>query len=65
MDQKNKVLEAIEEYTEAHHYSPSVRDLCKMTGIKSTSTMYGILKELKKCGEIDMQEKISRSITLL
>ncbi len=45
-------------------YAPSVRDICKDVGIKSTSTVHAYLKKLTQLGFIEMDNTISRSIRL-
>jgi hypothetical protein len=42
-----KISEAINTFYETHGYSPSIREIGKLTGIKSTSTVHGHLRVLK------------------
>lgn len=42
--------------------APTVRELCDYVGVKSTSTMYGYLKELELRGLITRTDKSPRSI---
>ena len=44
---------------------PSVREICAETGIKSTSTVHGILNYLEETGYIERQAGNSRSIRIL
>jgi SOS-response transcriptional repressor LexA len=60
-----KVLEAIKRYNKTYGISPSVRDLCAIVGLSSTSTVYGHLKRLQKKGKITWKPGMPRSIRLL
>ncbi|MBN2558713.1 MAG: transcriptional repressor LexA [Clostridia bacterium] len=61
-DRQQKVLEYIRSSIDVKGYSPSVRDICRDTGIKSTSTVHAYLKKLSGLGLIAMDDTISRSI---
>ena len=37
---QENLLRCIVRYQEEHGFSPSVRDLCEMTGVRSTSTVH-------------------------
>ena len=52
MKSKDKVYEYIIEYMKEHQYSPSVRDICEGTGLKSTSTVYQHMVNLEIEGKI-------------
>lgn len=43
---------------------PTVREICSETGIKSTSTVHGILQVLEREGYIERDAKYSRSIRI-
>ncbi len=43
-------------------YSPSVRDICKALGIKSTSTVHLYIEKLKDKGYLRKNDNISRSL---
>lgn len=60
-----EILEAIDDYIKASGYSPSVRDLCEMTGRNSPATIHYHLKNLKKLGYIDYDAKLSRTIRII
>ncbi len=36
---RRKILETIIEYIQVHGYSPTIREICDITGIKSTATV--------------------------
>lgn len=52
MKTRDLVEQCIIEYMEDHQYSPSIRELCEMTGLSSTSTVYQHLTSLAKEGRI-------------
>lgn len=53
MKTRDFVLQCIIEYMEEHQYSPSIRELCDMTGLTSTSTVHQHLSTLSKEGRIE------------
>ncbi len=59
---ENKVYDAIVDYISKHQYPPTVRDLCQLTGYKSTSTIFAKLKALEEKGYIKLDVKVSRGI---
>lgn len=56
------IYDAICKYRARHHYSPSVRDICRMLGAKSTSTVHGKLERMIQKGMITMTRGQSRTI---
>lgn len=59
-----ELLTAIGMYIEKHGYSPAIRDLKDMMGLKSTSTVHRYLKILKEEGKIEWNATIPRTIVL-
>lgn len=57
-----EVLKTIVEYIEKNHISPTLRELCNLTGIKSTATVYARLTRLEEFGYIEKLDKSPRSI---
>lgn len=57
-----KVLEAIIEYKEEHQVAPTVRELCRIVGLTSTSTMHGYLERLRAAGVIEWDPAKPRTI---
>lgn len=49
---QKRVLEAFSEYRDMQGHPPTVRDLCVMTGLSSTSTVHAHLRELHRKGLI-------------
>ncbi|MGN0497745.1 MAG: transcriptional repressor LexA [Acutalibacteraceae bacterium] len=62
-DSQQKILKYITECSQ-NGRSPSVRDICAATGLRSTSTVHSHLKTLKNLGFIDQDEKLNRTIRL-
>ena len=60
---QQKILKYITECSQSGH-SPSVRDICAATGLRSTSTVHSHLKTLNNLGFIDKEEKLNRTIRL-
>lgn len=59
------VLEQIKEYIDENGYSPSIRELCKITGKSSPATIHYYLKVLKQKGFIEYREKRNRTIRVI
>lgn len=62
-DKKTKVYEYIVRYFEKNMCSPSIREICDNTGIKSTSTVFVKIRELEEEGLILIQDNKTRNIT--
>ena len=63
-ERQQNVLDYLRKSIDKRGYAPSVRDICKDVGIKSTSTVHAYLKKLASLGFIEMDSAISRSIRL-
>ena len=61
---QSEVLNEIRSFIQIHGYSPTVRDIAKLTGIKSTNGVRWHLKALEKKGEIIRHKSISRGLVL-
>lgn len=53
---QQKIYDFIVEYTKEHLYSPSINDICKGTGLRSKSTVWGHLTKIEKDGLIELPE---------
>ena len=53
-EKEDMVLEIIKSYFKEHGYSPSIRDICNLSGIHSTSSVARILKLLEKNKKIKL-----------
>lgn len=60
-----KILNIIKKYKEENKISPSVRELTKLAGLKSTSTTHSYLTRLEKKGYIKRNPTCARTITIL
>lgn len=56
---------AIKQYIEKYGFSPTIRELCEMVGVKSTCTIYQSLNILKRKGYINYVYNRSRTIRVL
>lgn len=59
------VLQAIMDFTEKNKYPPSVRELCEIIGLKSSSTMHRHLEGLKLKGLVTWEPYTPRTIKIL
>lgn len=62
---KKQVYDAIEEFMATNGYAPSIRDICKATGIRSTSTVWYHLNNLRNEGRVTWKDARSRTLRLL
>ena len=49
-EKQREILLIIDEYIKKEGISPTVRELCDITGLKFTSTVHGYIKRLQKEG---------------
>jgi len=62
---QQQVYEYIKEHISQVGYPPSVRDICKSVGLRSTSTAHGYLARLEKKGLIRRDPALPRAIEVL
>ena len=65
MDNREKVYKYIVDYMTENQYAPSIREICKGVGLKSTSSVHMYLMSLKKAGLIDFSFDQARTIKLI
>lgn len=58
------ILEFLRAFTAVNGYAPSVREICAAVGLRSTASVHYHLAELKRQGQIDIDENKNRAITL-
>ena len=58
------VLDCINQYGEENGFPPTVRDICRELGIKSTATAYSYLNRLNDMGLLNKAENKKRAVTL-
>lgn len=61
-EKQQNTLNCILEFSEAHGYPPTVRELAKMLGVSSTSTVHAHLRALEARGCITRSQGSSRAI---
>lgn len=59
------VLDGIVEYQKMYGFAPSIRELCKICNLSSTSTVAMHLKRLEDKGYIKRKEDAPRAIAVL
>jgi len=59
------VYHGILDYQKIHGYAPSIRELCKICDLSSTSSVYNHLKALEKMGYIRRREDAPRAIAVI
>ncbi|WP_339064159.1 transcriptional regulator [Tepidibacillus marianensis] len=52
-------------FTSEHKYPPTVRELCDIIGLASSSTMHGYLKRLQLHGLITWEPEKPRTISIV
>jgi repressor LexA len=62
---QKEALEAIDQYVNIHNYPPAYRDIAAMLGLKSPSTVSGILHKLKDKGYISWEPTQPRTLRIL
>ena len=60
-----RVYAFIVEFMKENLYALSVREICRGTGLSSTSTVHSHLETLEILGKIEMKRKTTRAIRLV
>ncbi|MBR1797136.1 MAG: transcriptional repressor LexA [Clostridiales bacterium] len=60
----DRVYNYVKYYIKSNTYSPSVRDICKGAGLKSTSSVHMYLKKLDEQGKIEYRPGMRRAIII-
>lgn len=63
-ERQEEILRAIHKYIQANRISPTVRNICDLVGLRSSSTVHGYLSNLEKDGFITKLDNSPRSITV-
>lgn len=61
-EKQQNVYESIMQYQRVNGYAPTIREICKMVGVASTSSVYAHLKILEEKGYIARKMDASRAI---
>ena len=64
-EKESRVLNAILKYIYENGFSPSIREIGKLTGIKSTSTVHRYLSRLEQKGYIERKENSPRALRVI
>lgn len=59
---KEKVMKCIEEFERINGYAPTIRDLCKLLGLNSTSSVHRYVKMLEEDGKARSEENKARTL---
>ena len=62
---EKNILKYIEKSLKNNGYPPSVREICKAVGLKSTATVHGYLNSLEEKGYIKKESQKGRTLKLL
>lgn len=60
---QQRILDYISEFSLAHGYPPSVREICAEMGLHSPSTVHAHLKKLQEAGYLEPSEHKSRALS--
>ena len=63
-ERQKEILAEIIRFKKENGFSPTVRELCKLVGLKSTSSMAAQLSNLRDSGHITWIESMPRTITV-
>lgn len=64
-NRQQAVLDGIVEYQKQYGFAPSIRELCKICNLSSTSTVAALLKSLEDKGYIKRKADAPRAIAVL
>lgn len=64
-ERQKEILAEIIKFKKENGFSPTVRELCKLAGLKSTSSMVAQLSNLRDSGHITWIESMPRTITVV
>ncbi len=59
-----KVMDYIRKYTEENGYTPSVREIAKECGIKSTATVHSYIERLQSRGYLNKTDNKKRAVSI-
>lgn len=61
-EKQEKILNIIKDFTDKNGFSPTVREICALSGLSSPSTVHSHLKKLSDAGYISYSSNKKRSI---
>ncbi len=62
---RKRVYDMVKQYINTNGHSPTVRELCILTGLASTSTVHSHLRRLKEMGLVDFDAECPRTLVIL
>lgn len=62
---QQRTLNAIRDYIDAHGIPPSIRDVCHVMGLSSTSSVQIHFTNLQNAGAIEVRRHVPRSVRVL
>ena len=62
---RERVYSFLVDFIQKNGYSPTVREICVGTGLRSTSSVYAHLLKLEDEGKIEMKKKSTRAIKVI
>ena len=63
-NKRDEILAFVQDFSTQNGYAPTVREIMRAVGLKSTATVHYHLSKLKELGKIDMDEMKKRTISL-
>lgn len=64
-DRQKKILEVLESFQDENGYPPSIREICDLADISSTSVVNYYLDQLQEMNYIERDNRVSRGIRLI
>lgn len=64
IEKEKEILDIIKTFINENGYSPTVREICCLSGLRSTSSVHGHIKRLKAKGHLTSMVERPRSIAL-
>lgn len=64
-DREKEILLAIIKYIDKNEYVPTVREICGMVDVSSTSTVHGYLERLEGKGYIERNRAMPRAMKVI
>ena len=64
-ERQKKIMEVLEHFQDQYGYPPSIREICDLANISSTSVVNYYLEQLEEMGYIERDRRVSRGVRLL
>ena len=62
---RERVYDFIVDYIQEHGYSPSIKEICSGTNLKSTSSVYSYILKLEEEGKLEKKPNTRRAIKVI